>query len=293
MPSLSRSSLSRGIICAVLVLLGLLLPACERSAYNQNSPDATIRTARLMIENKEAGRLPDLIYAPTQDFRALMRRLGILTARLQETAEVLQAKFPNEVQSIKEAAEKDAAGSASQLLNSFSQQRQRRGPPNPDDRSRDQFNEIAKQIFSDPFGWLRDSEQRLTTLEIDDTTVAVLMDGQPVLAPIGLVMKKADDGKWYFVLPTSLPGVGQFMPQSRFEHQIMASLFKVFDNALVDLQNDIRGGKVASLEDVARATGEKAFIPAAMTLFAYNRAMESRKKEAAEAKKVAPATPPG
>lgn len=104
-------------------------------------------------------------------------------------------------------------------------------------------------------------------------------------------MKKADDAKWYFVVPTTLPGVGSFAPQNLYEYRILASLFKVFDNALVDLQADIKGGKVKTLEDVARATGEKAFLPAVMTFYAYNKAMEARKKDAPKPALKAPKVP--
>lgn len=280
-------------MAALLALACAVLSGCSRAGYSQKSPEATISTARLMIENGDASKLPNLIYAPDKDFRALMKRLGVLTGRLQETAEVLAARFPDDVAKLKQAAEEDPAGQAGKLMNAFGDQRRRRGPPSPDQQRQgeDQFNALVKGIFADPFGWLRDGEQRLTTVEVDDTTVAVLLDGQPVLAPVGLVMKKADDGKWYFVIPTSIPGVGNFAPQNLYEYRILASLFKVFDNALVDLQVDLKTGKVKSLEDVARATGEKAFVPAVMTFFAYNKAMEARKSEAKPPAVKAPATP--
>ena len=49
---------------------------------------------------------------------------------------------------------------------------------------------------------------------------------------------------------------------------------------VIDLTKDVRDGRLRSLDDVAKKAGEKTFIPAAMTVFAYSRLLETQKKEA-------------
>jgi hypothetical protein len=94
-------------------------------------------------------------------------------------------------------------------------------------------------------------------------------------------MKKIEkDGRWYFMLPTNLPGVGNFVPKTKEQFEIFGGLIKVFDQVMVDLRVDIESGKLTSLDEVSRAAGEKTFLPAALTIFAYGRLNESQKKEA-------------
>jgi hypothetical protein len=150
-----------------------------------------------------------------------------------------------------------------------------------DDSARDAFDSALKNLFADPYAWINESEKRLSTSFLTDDSVALLWDEKPILPPIGIVMKKIEkDGRWYFMLPTNLPGVGNFVPKTKEQFEIFGGLIKVFDQVMVDLRVDIESGKLTSLDEVSRAAGEKTFLPAALTIFAYGRLNESQKKEA-------------
>jgi hypothetical protein len=71
------------------------------------------------------------------------------------------------------------------------------------------------------------------------------------------------------------------MPKTKEQFEIFGGLIKVFDQVVVDLRNDIDEGRLTTLDEVSRAAGEKTFLPAALTVFAYARLTESQKKEAA------------
>lgn len=150
------------------------------------------------------------------------------------------------------------------------------------------FNDGVKRIFADPYGWLRESENRLTVEMVNDNTAALLWDGKPILAPIGMVMKKDERDNWCFVLPTNIPGLSQFMPKTDKEFMLWGSIIATFDNVAVDLTKDVREGRLTSFDSVATKAGEKAFIPAAMTFAAYGAYVEAKKKETADAKTDSP-----
>jgi len=130
------------------------------------------------------------------------------------------------------------------------------------------------RLLADPFNWIERNAERLTTVSVSDDAAAVLLDGKPV-PPIGLAMKKVQ-GRWYVQLPLNLPVVSQYMPQTRQEWSIIASLVKVLDNAVQELGGDIRSGSISSIEQLASKTGEKAFIPGAMVFVVYSKEMDVR-----------------
>jgi len=91
------------------------------------------------------------------------------------------------------------------------------------------------RLFADPYGWLDRNASRLTTVKLADDIAAVMVDNQPVMPPLGLTMRLEKDGKWYIVLPTNLPVVSNFMPRTREEWSIIASVIKVVENVTVEL----------------------------------------------------------
>lgn len=297
-------------ICRWLLgaLLGLLafLGGCRRGDFPQDTPDAVLATARKMVQEKRADLLPNLIYADSKDMRKLLDQFGQTLGSLQDLAFAVNKAYPDEIAKLQEEAEAAAKnGQATSFIQKMVGQasqggggRRRRGQPpavpapGGDDDPRKAFNNAAKELFADPYGWLTKTEGRLTTQTIADDTAAILWDGKPVFG-VGLMMKQ-EKGKWYVVLPTNAPGLGQVMPKSPETWEIMGGLLEVFDNALTDLTKDVKKGRCKRLEDVASKAGEKAFVPAVMVFFAYSQAMEAEKKEAkarAAAAKEAPAQP--
>jgi hypothetical protein len=267
----------------------LLLVGCDKGP-DRSTPEGTIAAARWAVERGEARRIGDYIFADNEETRRLFRRLGVFLGNVQQLGQTIQEKFPAEVAGLKAAAEQAAAeGKATSLVSQLTSQMRpgrgrRSGPPAMagDDSARQAFDNALKGLFADPYGWVRESEKRLTTTFLTDTSVALLWDEKPILPPIGMVMRRDDtDGRWYFALPTNLPGVSNFMPKTKEQFEIFGGLIKVFDQVVIDLRNDIDEGRLTTLDEVSRAAGEKTFLPAALTVFAYARLTESQKKEAA------------
>jgi len=276
---------SRIITTALTIVLAIVLPACDRApAYSQATPNDVIRSAAQMVKDNRADLLPNLLYAENDEMRRLYRAVGTFLKHTQELAQSLQTKFPEEVNKLKKQAEEAAKkGQATTLFGQIaqSQSRARRGPP--DKSQQDAFNAALKRIFIDPYGSLDDGVERLSTTPINDDVVAIMVDGKPMLAPLGLTMRrvKTDDREmWAVVPPLNIPGVANFVPKSKDEFQIWGSLIKTLDNVVVDLTKDVKSGAMKSLDDVSKKAGEKALAPAAMVMFAYSQAMENRKKAA-------------
>lgn len=257
---------------------------CRREpSYSQASPDAVIQSAKLMVKHGRADRLTDLLYAENADMRGVYQRLGVMLRSVQKLALTLNEKFPKEVEELRIKAEKAAkegrAGSLFGRLTGEARRSARRSVTGERLNPGEAMDTAFKQVLTDPYGWLDEQSSQLTTTPISDELAALMWNGKPVLPPIGLVLKK-DGEKWYLVLPTNLPGVSGFMPRTKDEYAIWGSLIRTLDNAVVELEKDVRSGKARSLDEVSTKAGEKAFVPAALALLAYNRAVEVRKEEA-------------
>lgn len=286
--TVSRLVTSRVVVLALALLLAIVLPACDRSpAYSQATPNDVIRSAAQMIKDNRADLLPNLLYAENDEMRRLYRAMGTFLKHTQELAQSLQAKFPEEVNKLKKQAEEAAKkGQATTLFGQIAQaqSRAKRGPP--DKSQQDAFNAALKRVFVDPYGSLDDGVDHLSTTPINDDVVAIMVDGKPMLAPLGLTMRrvKTDDREvWSVVPPFNIPGVANFVPKTKEEFQIWGSLIKTVDNVVVDLNKDVKSGSMKSLDDVSKKAGEKVLAPAAMVMFAYSQAMENRKKAAKKA----------
>lgn len=289
-------------LLAALILCGV---GCDRTPA-RNTPEGTILATKYAVERGDARRIGQFIYAENEDYRRLFNRLGAFLGNVQKLGSAIETKFPDEVAALKaEAVEAAKNGkSVASLSTMISQIRGGSGGGGGNRRSRspalgsgsdprDAFDEGLKRLFADPYGWIAESEKRLTTTFLTDNSVALLWDEKPILPPIGMIMRQdSRDGLWYYVLPTNLPGVNNVMPKTKEQFEIFGGLIKVFDQVVIDLRNDIESGKLRTLDDVSRAAGEKTFIPAAMTVFAYAKLSENQKKEAREAKQPTETPPP-
>lgn len=271
------------------VLCGAVMPlamgGCSNE-YERNTPEATIQTARQMILNGDGKRLGELIYADNEDEARLMRRVGRMLGNLNDLGDAIQEKFPADVAKLKARAEENAkSGKGGTMVNRvFSQMapqqrgRSQRGQ-RPGQQTEQLFNDLLKTIFADPYGWLKESEEKITTAYMTEDLVAVLWEGKPIMPPIGVTMRKDAKGQWAFVVPNNLPGIRDFWPKTQDEFQIWGGLVQVFDNVVIDLTKDVREGRASSLDDVARRAGEKTFVPAVITVFAFGQLQEAQKKE--------------
>ena len=297
--SLMRSYFGR---VAGLLMLGLsvvLISGCS-DTYGQESPEQTIATAKMLVEKGQARKLGNLIYADNEDMRRLLNQVGVFMGNVQQLSASIEQKFPKEMAELKARTEEAAKqGKATSLLTQMTQGM--RGGGNRRNRAKQSaaqaeetkqaFNDALKRLFADPYAWIKESEARLTTTYLTDDTTALLWDEKPILPPIGMVMKKDAKDKWFFLLPTNLPGAGSFMPKTKDEYYIWGKIIHTFNNVVVDLKKDIDTGNLTTLEGVAQRAGEKAFIPAAMvfvSLTSYKDAKARETKAAANTTVIAP-----
>lgn len=286
-----------GLVVLVAVGVGLgavFLGPTAAKRYDRSTPDAVLEAASDMVVNGDAERLSELLYADSTEMEELYARLGRVLGHVQDLALSINERFPEEVAEARAKAEAEArAGRGVSLLQRFgpAAQGSRRGPPSDDDEQR--WNDLLQTIATDPYAWLTDADGRLSYVEIDDERVAVLWDGKPVLPPLGLVMRESQ-GQWSVELPLkSIPMASRFLPQTPEEYSIWGSLIQMVDNVVIDLEADVREGRLTSLDALARKTGEKAVVPMGMGMIAYGKALEERKRREREAREASKANEGG
>lgn len=279
--------LAAGVI-ALIAWLGL------RTEYSQATPDDVLKSAIMMVKDGKAERLSDLMYADNVEYRVTLTRLGKLCGTMQELGQAINDRFPQDVARARETLKKSAEGKQASIISAISQGPSGGGgggggglqigamnfqPPKTAEEGKqreEQMQAYLANIFADPFGWLADSAGKLTTEKIADDTAVIKYDGEPLLG--GLITLKQHDNRWWIVLPLHLPGVSAYSPQTRNEWQIVASLLKAIDNAMIELRDDVRSGKVAAVDQLGMAAGEKAFIPAAVIMAMYAKEMDVRSR---------------
>jgi hypothetical protein len=296
----------------LLAVLGFAaLAGCDRAdgPLTLDSPEATLDTAEALVRDGRADRLVDLIHADDDEMRSLLNQFGRFLGELQKLAAAVEVAFPEEVAQLRAEAEAAAAeGRAASLIDRLTGapagpggnrgfgsnliqnpelrldtgSAARRGTPSPfagGERGRSQreaFSRIAQQFFVDPYGWLGEGRDRLETVYVSDTMVALTWDGKTILPPFGLVLIEGDDGFWRLLLPTQYPGVRRAMPQNEDEYAVYGSIVRTLENVIVDLRRDVEAGKVRNLTDLSDSAVEKVAIPAALVMFALSEVMEER-----------------
>ncbi|MBC7833762.1 MAG: hypothetical protein H7Y88_01500 [Phycisphaerales bacterium] len=267
----------------------------ERVSYSQRSPDEVVKSAVAMVQNGDADRLDDLIYADSEKMRAVLNRLGVTLGHVQLLAATLQAKFPEEIAKLKAETEQAAAEgrSAGGLSAMFSGGRvnveggggRPSGPPGFDEGSgrgersdgRSRMEGILTRLLADPYGWIESNAPRLSTVKLADDMATVTLDDKPVLPPIGIPLKQ-DKGLWFVSLPLHLPPLSGYMPATDEEWSIIGSLIAVLDRAVVEIHRDVESGKVGSLNAVGDELGDKVIFPGMMAFAAYGMEMDVRQR---------------
>lgn len=274
------------VIAAALVIA--TMPGCKRR-YQQDSAQAVVESARQMVADHKAERLTDLIYADGPEMRRLLNQVGGLLGSLQDLALAVQEAYPDEVAEIRrEALEAAERGEADDILSRvFTGSR---GGPNRGQDPGDIINTIVLTFMIDPYAFLDEQEDRLTSVPIADDMAALQWDGKPIFGPmIGLSLRETD-GKWQVVLPTHLPPVAEVLDDPDMR-QLLGDLMATLENAVDDVRKDVESGEARTLEQAASHAGEHAALPAMMVFFAmgkYQEAVEDEKRAAREAESEAP-----
>ncbi len=268
---------------AALLILGFagLGAGCERKpTYSQKTPDDVVASAVKMVKNNDAKHLADLFYAEGPEMRSVLNRLGSLFEKLQLLAAQVQQRMPDEVAALKAQAMDSAAESAP--LGAFLEEIQRRPERSegdvPEEGQRDVIQGAIARLFADPYGWLDRNASRLSTVKLADDIAAIMIDNQPVMPPVGITMRLEKNGKWYIVLPTNLPVVSNYMPRTRDEWSIIASVIKVIENVAIELTEDVRTGRINRLDTLGSRAGDKVILPGLMAFAAYGKEMDARQR---------------
>ncbi len=262
-------------LAALLVGLALFLtiertPADPLRDYPRDTPEATLASIFAALEDGQAGLIPRFVYAESPEQELVLSELGRLLGSVQRLAETLQERFPAEVARVR-AESASGGGGFVNAVREAGRSAQNSGAPSRNDP---RFSATLGTVLADPLGWLRAAKERVAAVPIADDMAAVTVDGQPAFG-IGMTMRREDSG-WFVELPLKAPGVAQFAPRTVEEHQVLASMLRVIDNTIVELDKDVRSGKAGSLDETAALAGQKAFAPIALVFIAYQRAMEAR-----------------
>jgi hypothetical protein len=215
-----------------MVMLAVVMAGCEKPprSYSRSSPEAVVESAVLMVENAEAERLTELVYAENVQMRSLLNQIGKMLGAMEELADAIKEKFPEELAAMRARVEADGGKSIVEMLTAGNGNVNVSGGPGGGGA----FREIAMRVFADPYGFLEEHSDRLDVIYIADDTYGVMYDGRGLLEPWGLLVQHKEDG-WYLMLPTNLPGARQILPDTEDEFMIWGSLFKTVENGVRDM----------------------------------------------------------
>lgn len=267
------------VVAAVAIALGLL----GRRSYSQETPDALLVSARQMVVDGNARRLPELVWADEPEMRPVFQRIGRLLGNLEQLGATVHEAFPDEIADVRAKAEEAAASGegGSVIARMLTGQgmpsgvRSRGGRVEVGVGPGDGFNAALRELFADPYGWLERSEGRLTTEYVTDDIVGLAWDGRGV---IGLQLIERN-GKWYISSPTDLPIVRSRIPDDPDTYRILESLVATLDNAVRDLDREVKAGEIQSLTSLASEAGEKAAPMFIFGVIAYGKFLEERERE--------------
>ena len=186
--TMSRLSLESRLLAPILACLMLLIvPGCSDD-WDQGTPEATIKTARILVEKNRARELHKLIYPETPEMTGFLQKMGVLMGNLQKLAVQVEKSLPDEIATIKAKAAATSGKAADILGQLASQTRGRRGRPDfkQQEAQQEALRALIENLFADPYQFLREGEQHLSTAYLTDDTVSLRWKDEPILAPIGL-----------------------------------------------------------------------------------------------------------
>lgn len=258
--------------------LAMVLFGCGERSYDQSTPDRVLDSASAMVSHGEAHRLTSLVWAEDEATRRVYDRLGRVLKRAGDLAELIQERFPEDVQRVRGDLDR-ASGQPTALERTLTGGNRRARTPGAQREQRDQLNAAIRGIFADPYGFLERGRDRLGTMYVNDTSSAITWDGRLVLPPFGLLIQQQDDRNWYLTLPTQgIPQIQRFLPSASDDMaMIWMATIQLLENVLVDMEARIKSGRYRSLEDAANGAGEMIFLPGVMLWAAFQQAAESER----------------
>lgn len=226
-----------GPVSACLVLT-LGLTGCAEPEYDLSTPDAAIESMHQMVQDGNARLLGRLVHIEARHVTFddgvteasaidnVIEKAGDMLGRLYGVALKLHDRFPDEV-----GREVDVAQDAA------------------DERG---FGNWFGRILADPFGLLAEQRRRISAEDLGDGTAVVMLDGEPVLQPMGLLMRDVD-GVWKIDVPIDL--LREWRPDTREEWAVLASMMLAIENSLMDFERELDRGDFRSLADASERAG--------------------------------------
>ncbi|MCA9279030.1 MAG: hypothetical protein H6815_13715 [Phycisphaeraceae bacterium] len=259
-----------------------------RKGYDQSTPEAVIQSAKQMVLDGNAGRLHELVYAGQPELRRVLQNIGLSLGALDDLGRAVQASYPEEVQELREEAQRAASsGKATSFIARIATGQQRDRSGNRSEREQDfraAIDSTLKGLMSDPYGWLTANEERLGVQYLTDEQSVLTLDGKPLFPPVGISIQQFD-GKWYVAPPWEhMRNIGAW-PKSDEEWEILIEFSGVAQNMLTDMIKDVKAKKYPNLRNLAEETGERAFLPLAFAGLAFGKAVEERQKAEREARR--------
>lgn len=235
-----RRGIGRLGVCVCVI--PLVLAGCGGSDYDTSTPESVLVTARAMVENGDARRLPELIDITPRDIEfedgvteasaiaEVKGKLSELLGRLWVVGEELQRQFPDETL--------DTLDEAAGMVNEATEA---------------DWTDMIGGFLADPFEFLEVQEDRLEILDLGDGTAAVLWDDEPAFGGF-IAMLETGDG-WKVGIPIELVQDSEYWPQTRYEWSVVASMLLGIENSLEDFEREVRGGGFKSLSRAAERAG--------------------------------------
>ena len=258
----------------------VMLSSCRRGGnYSQSDADATVRSLAEMLKDGNVRQIPSLIRAEDPKMQELLDKLGPLFDRLYKLSQTVQEKYPEEFQAL---LEKAASAGSERLADS--------GRTN---QNRDQWRDRFTLMLANPFGMMDEEMERVSTVYVDDETCALTIDGKPAFG-VGILIRQADDGKWYFHVPENIPGLGSRLPESDAEWRILNAMLKSVTNGIEWTERRIAEEENAGRLEEIQAQLAIDVAPQLVVQFGlYERATKARDAREKKEKQAQPAVQPG
>jgi hypothetical protein len=278
-----RIAAASGFALAALVGLFFAIPAWldRPKTYDQSSPDAVVNSLAEMLETGDVARMHELVYAEDEPMRQALARLGTLLDELRLLGLTVNERFPQDIETLRRDAEDaarrgEATGLVARLAQNATGQRRNKNRGRRSN-SGDAFNLAIRQLLASPYESLDEARAKLSTIEISEDTAGVLWEGQTVMPPFGLVMRKDErDSNWYLVLPLDLPVLAKYRPRTPEQWAIAGHLMRAWANAARDLRRMTETGSIQSLDQLASESFGMIGPPTLMIGAAYSKQFEDQ-----------------
>ena len=261
-----------GCSCGLLSLVLVVACGCEKS-YDQSSAEGTFYSMIGMVQDGNVDRLPELIQADDPQVQQVLDRVGVLLGRLYQLQQTIEKQHPEALAEFIEETEERYSEAAAQRAEEAGQRRGRRG-----------WGENIRKLMADPFGTWDEELGRLSVTYVSDDLYAITRDGQPLFG-VGVTIERAEDGKWYFSWPDTIPGLDVGMPRSDAEWQVVNNMLISVRNGLNFAEERVHSGTFRSLQEIWEQIGREVMFQVGGQAVLYGRLMEMREKEEQEAAK--------